>query len=215
MKKAPKTRAAYIVAQRSPEEERAEQLTSQIKKELAFVTQSFWRIGSALNEMQTTRLYRPLGYDTFADYVTGRLDVELSQAYKLARVASFYFQEDAEAVGLERAAALIPYAKLLKKDPGLLIRENVEIGGKLVVEASKRDIQLAAAGVRREIERRDGYLPAKRKQKRAEKAIHDGLRTALKRAALPRPISVRFDPRNGDIIVRLPQGPLARRFAPD
>lgn len=203
---------ASVVTQRSPAEERAEELTSAIKSELRSVAQSFWRVGRGLHEIQASSLFRVLGYETFADYVTDRLSFEASQAYKLVRVASSYFQEDAEALGLERAAALIPYAKLLNTDPGLLVRENVRIGDRPVVVASKRDIQKAAADVRVELEKRHARAPAVREQKRAEKAIHQGLRVALKGAALPAPISVRFDPRNGEVIVRLPRKPLASRF---
>jgi hypothetical protein len=201
-----------VVMAASPEERRAEDLTRVIKQELASVAQSFWRVGCALREIQGAELHRALGYASFSDYITDRLSFEVSQAYKLVRVASSYFQEDAEALGLERAAALIRYAKLLNVDPGQLVRENAQVGDKLVVAASKRDIQAAAASLRAEMKKRLRRGAALRAQRLLEKSIQVGLAAALKRAKLPPPSSVRIDPRSGDVVIRLPQKPLASRF---
>lgn len=206
-------RVPEVVIAASPEEQRAEDLTLAIRQELASVAQSFWRVGCALREVQEGGLHRVLGYESFSDYVTDRLSFEVSQAYKLVRVASSYFQEDAEMLGLERAAALIRYAKLLDVDPGQLVRENAHVGDKLVVAASKRDIQVAAASLRAELKKRARRGADMRAQKRVEKAIHEGLATAMKRAKLPLPLSVRIDAKSGEVVVRLPQKPLATRFA--
>lgn len=213
MKKVTRTVTAQLVPVPSADERRAEELTAAIADDLKVVMQSFWRIGRALDEVLQKRLFAVLGYDTFSDYVSGRLGVERAQAYKIVRVATYYFQEDAEALGLERAAALIPYAKLLKTDPGLLVREKALVGDKPIAEATKRDIVSAAASVRAEFKRRGARSLRGREQKHAENAVHDGVRAALVKAGLPRPVNVRFDAKTGELLVRLPSRALFERFA--
>ncbi len=200
------------VARPTPEHERAEELTANIKADLDGLKQAFWRIGRALHEVMEKRLFISLGYTSFRDYVAERLDFEREQAYKTIRVARSYFEEDAVQLGLERAAALLPYAKLVKVDPGLLVRENAMVGDKPVVSATKREIATAAAEVRAAIKKRQSRAPAAREQKQAETAVHQGLRDLLKAAALPHPVRIHFDAKTGEVIIRMPGRPLLEHF---
>jgi hypothetical protein len=198
-----------------PETARAEELTAAIVRELGGVKQAFWRIGEHLHEIAEKRLFLRLGFASFRAYVQARLECEVAQAHKMVRVVRAYFREDAEQMGLERAAALITYAKVAKTDPGLLVRENVQMGDTAVAEASKRDILAAAAALRRDQAKRTARAPAARSAKRVTEAIDHGLRRSLADGGLARPVSIRFDRRRREFVVRFALAPLAARFAPD
>jgi len=205
-----KTLAPTVIV--SPEVARAEELTAAIVADLGTVTQSFWRIGRGLHELLDQRLYQHLGYATFRAYCEARLSCEIGQAYKTVRVVRSFFQEDAEKIGLERAAALITYAKLLKTDPGNLVRENILVGDKPLVTASKRDILAAAARERDRLARLRARAPAPRQINRENKRIAALLRGAIKQAGLPRPARVEVDLHSDEVVIRLPRKALVERL---
>ncbi len=109
-------------------------------------------IGERLHEIQNKRLFEALGYATFPAYAAARRDVALSQAKKMFRIVRNYAMVDAIAIGLERAAALIPYAKLLRTDPGRLVGEKRVLGDTTVLETSTLENIAATTALRAELE---------------------------------------------------------------
>ncbi|MFO0747092.1 MAG: hypothetical protein U1F43_15725 [Myxococcota bacterium] len=190
---------------------RAEELTAGVVADLGLVASTFWSIGEKLHELVDQRLYRALGYSTFAEYVEARLDVAIAQAYKMVRVVRSYTRVDAERIGLERAVALIPYAKLVRTDPGLLVREDARIGDVPVSEASRRHIERAAAERRAAIAARRARAPAARQAKRDTRRAIDGVRGLLAEAGIGR---IKVEHASGDdaIVVRIPRRALLRLF---
>lgn len=197
----------------SVERVRAEELTAELVRDLRRAAEAFWAIGERLHEIQSKRLYAALGYDTFPAYVTARLDVALSQAKKMIRIVRHYVMDDATAIGLERAAALIPYAKLVRTDPGLLVREKRALGDTTVLEASKLAIVAATSALRAELRKKRGRAPALRLVAQENKLIERGLQ-ALLVAEGARATRITLNARTGEFVIRVPRAQLRRRFVP-
>jgi len=194
-----------------PQRARAEELTAAVIAELGLVASTFWSIGEKLHELIDERLYQALGHSTFAEYVEQRLDVAIAQAYKMVRVVRNYTRGDAERIGLERAVALIPYAKLLGTDPGLLVRDNALVGDVPVSEVSRRDIQRAAAERRAEAERRRSRAPAARQEAQATRRAVDGVRKLLAAAGIAHTKAAHVASAD-EIVIRIPRSTLLKRF---
>ncbi len=195
------------------ERARAEELTAELVRDLRQAAESFWAIGERLHEIQSKRLFVALGYDTFPAYVTARLDVALSQAKKMIRIVRNYVMHDATAIGLERAAALIPYAKLVRTDPGLLVREKHALGDTSVLEASKREIVAATSALRAELRKKKGRAPASRLLAQENKLIAQGLQ-ALLVAEGARASKITQNARTCEFVIRVPRAALRKRFVP-
>lgn len=195
----------------TPEQARAEELTAALVEDLRQAAETFWTIGERLHEIQDGRLFEALGYATFGDYVAARLDVGLSQAKKMVRIVRNYVMQDATAIGLERAAALIPYAKLVRTDPGILVREKRSLGETTVLEASRRDIDAATAALRAELRKKKGRAPAHRLVAQENKLIVQGLR-ALLTSEGTRATRITLNARTGEFVIRVPRLDLRKRF---
>lgn len=198
----------------NPERIRAEELTQEIADDLRVVGDTFWRIGERLHEIQQKRLYTTLGYETYTEYIQGRLDVALSQAKKMVRIVRNYVQGDAQALGLERAYALIGYAEAVGEDPGLLVRKKAKLGEATILEASKRDILEATKRVRAETSKRRGRSEAARRVAREHKAIREGIEQSLGREGL-RAHTVVWNQRDDEFVVRMNADQMRRRYLPD
>ncbi len=182
-------------------------LTNDIRRDFTQATALFWGIGKKLETLVERKLFAELGYSSFQAYLDGELSVAASQAYKMVRVVRHFVRADAERVGLECADALIPYAKELRVDPGILVRENALVGDKPVTDATVRDIRNAAKAVRAATRQRLDRSPARRAKKREVKALLQALRAVLAKAQLGRPvITVARD----GFVVRISQAAVAK-----
>ena len=163
-------------------------LTNAIRQDFEQATSLFWGIGEKLAAIIARKLFAELEYPSFQAYLDGELSVAATQAYKMVRVVRHFVRADAERLGLECADALIPYAKELRVDPGLLVRENALVGDKPVTAASVRDIRGAVQAVRAATRERLDRAPARRAKKREAKALLQALRAVLVDAQLGRPV---------------------------
>ena len=197
----------------SEERARAERLTAELVRDLRRSAETFWSIGERLHEIQSKRLFAALGYENFPSYVAARLDVALSQAKKMIRIVRNYVMDDATAVGLERAAALIPYAKLVREDPGILVREKRPLGETTVIDASKVEILAATTALRSELRRRKGRAPASRLVAQENKLIVDRLRALLVSEGA-RPTKISLNAHTDEFVVRVPRARLHKAFVP-
>ena len=179
--------APAIVVRADDRRGQAIRLTNGIRQDFKQATALFWGIGEKLEALIERKLFAELGYPSFQAYLDGELAVAATQAYKMVRVVRHFVRADAERLGLECADALIPYAKELRVDPGILVRENALVGDKPVAVATVRDIRGAVKAVRAATRQRLDRAPARRAKKREAKALVQALRAALAKAQLGRP----------------------------
>jgi hypothetical protein len=181
------TTLVAVVDDAADRRRQAIELTNGIRQDFKQATKLFWGIGQKLEVVLERKLFTELGYTRFLSYRDGELALAATQAYKMVRVVRHFVRADAERLGLECADALIPYAKQLRVDPGLLVRENALVGDKPITVATVRDIRGAARAARAATRARLDRAPAAREKKREAKALLRALRTALAEARLGRP----------------------------
>jgi hypothetical protein len=204
-----------VVRQNPPDDDdvapEAVRPTKTIVARLCEVSGAFWEIGQVLGRIRDERLYAAMHYESSRAYVDGELSVVATQAYMMIRIVRSYTRADAEALGLERAAGLITYAKTVGGgvEPGRLVREDLPVGGKTARSASLRDIQAAARAEREAKRKKLRASPAARRLQKEATRIAAGLRAIHRGAALGRgAIEVRED----EVLVRFSRRTLAQRF---
>lgn len=188
---------------------RAKALTAEIVADLQIITRTFWDIGARLEEVRDGQLFRALGYETFVDYIDAELGVEATQAYKMVRIVKSYVRGDAELIGLERAAALIRYARHAGVDPGLIVRENRAVGDKPVRDATVREITVAANDASAEKRKAASRSPRVREKNKETRVLADGLRGLLLKGGIR---GARVTADRDDLIIRVPRRAAHKRF---
>jgi hypothetical protein len=200
---------AALVAESDGRRGEALALTHAIRDDFKAATGLFWQIGDKLQAVVERKLFGELGYSSFAQYLANEFAVAATQAYKMIRVVRNFVQKDAERVGLECADMLIPYAKQLGTDPGLLVREDALIGDKPVSQSTVRDLRRALRGVRGQRSAKRARTPAARQAKKRTEGIVKGLRASLAEAKLGRP---RITVTATGYLVQFTHGAMEKRF---
>lgn len=78
----------------SEEYTRAVTLDKRIKANTHAMEDSFWEVCKGLKEMRDGKLYKELGYDNFDDYSQNEIGIKRNQAYKYAKIADTYTDEN-------------------------------------------------------------------------------------------------------------------------
>lgn len=73
---------------------RAVTLDKRIKANTHAMEDSLWEICKGLKEMRDGKLYKELGYDNFDDYSQNEIGINRNQAYKYAKIADTYTDEN-------------------------------------------------------------------------------------------------------------------------
>ena len=188
-------------------------LTDAIKLDLRSIGALFWEVGEKLRRVSDERVYTQLGYATFREYLDGELSVSARQAFKMVAIVRAYVRDDAEAIGFERGAALITYARAHGSavDPGQLVRDDAAIGDKPISACSVRDLRAAAMEARRQRLLSRSRSQAARSEARRVKEVVQALRRFAGEHDLGR---VKIVKRKGIVVLHLTYEHLDKRFAP-
>ena len=73
---------------------RAVTLDKRIKANSHAMEDCFWEVCKGLKEMRDGKLYKELGYDNFDDYSQTEIGIKRNQAYKYAKIADTYTDEN-------------------------------------------------------------------------------------------------------------------------
>lgn len=138
--------AAEVKTTLTAAQRRAEELISLIERRKGNITESFYEIGKALQELLKKKLYAALGYGSFEEMLTARAVFGVTQAWKLIEVVSSVSVTRALELGPEKVFALTRYAKATPEPDTAqsLIDSNATIGDKPIKEVSLREITKAA-----------------------------------------------------------------------
>lgn len=188
-------------------------LTDQVRVHLATVAQTFWDIGILLARVRDEGLYDKLGYASFADYTSSEFRLQLRQVEKMVAIGRAYARADAVDLGVERSAALIGYAKLLRPqvDPGELARADATVGGRPVSACNVDDIRAATAALREERRLARGRAPDARRVASENKALVKAVHAFTKDAAIGR---ARVSIQRGEVVLRFPRAAFKARMKP-
>lgn len=202
-----KVRAEAVDAS-SAASKRALELVELVRRRMARISEDFYDMGVALRELATPRLYTAVGCRTFDDllrkYTLGR-----SQAYEaMAVVKAFPSREEAIALGLTKASAILHYASATRKhDLPQLITQSGRLAGKKLSAMSARDIDAETARVRK-IQRAKG--PPTEREVRASRAARELSRWMRSRGGRPARVEAHEDHRDAWIDVRISLGEVER-----
>lgn len=163
-------------------------LLALIRRRVIDVVEWFYDIGEALDEIVEHKLYAAAGHQSLGAFLEAEELLSLSQANKLIAVVRAVPREQALAVGLERAYALVTYAKATPEadSAGGLVAQNANVGGKPAKEASVRGIMGAAREVRAKTKPERAPTSAEREAMKAKRALEDALRRHLRGAGINR-----------------------------
>jgi hypothetical protein len=162
---------------------RAEALLELIARRMSRIAEDFYEIGKALRELFDKKLYVALGYGSFEELLSARELMSATQARKLIQVVSRVPLGTALKLGPEKAFALAKYTDATPEPdtPAFLLESGARVGGKLVEEASLRDIDTATRAKRK----KSGSSPRDAKTIEAERAAKSG-RAWLKAQGAPK-----------------------------
>ncbi len=111
------------------------------------IARDFWQLGRVLVTMRDEGVHAALGFDSFEALASQRLGIAKTTAWKLMAVAEQLPRAKAIALGVEKAHALIAYAKATPEDDSArgLAAADATIGGRRLSQASVREVGDAAA----------------------------------------------------------------------
>ncbi len=166
---------------------RAEALLALVQRRKQRITEDFYDIGEALRELLRKELYKALGFASFDELVETHELMGREQARKLITLVEHVPREEALKLGQEKAYALVAYTVATPEAdvPAELARTDAKIGGKPLSKASVRDIQAAAAEVRKKSPKK-APSDAERARVRRERELVATARSVLKRGGVSR-----------------------------
>jgi hypothetical protein len=163
---------------------RAESLIALILRRKQRITEDFFEIGEALREISRKKLFVPIGYESFDELLAKRGLMGPTQARKLIAIVDAYTRDQALALGLEKAFAVITYAAATpaREVPQLVLATG--IGGKSVDALTAREITQRAEKIRAKKGPPENVTPAEREARAAASAWQAALRKGGLRSAI-------------------------------
>jgi LmbE family N-acetylglucosaminyl deacetylase len=135
-------------AAQAVEARRAEALIAAIARKRPRIATTFYDVAQHLDALRRANLHRALGYASFDAMLRARGLFSPTQARKLVAVARALPREVAQALGSERASAVVAYAAAVGGDAAQLLAAGHRVGAVALADATPRALREAARGAR-------------------------------------------------------------------
>lgn len=179
-----RTKAAALARNKA----RLAELVALIRRRMTEIVEAFYDIGEALREIVEHKLYAADGHKSLKVFLEAEALLSARQAMKLIAVVRKVPRDHALTLGHERAYALLAYTEATPEDdsPASLLVARAEVDGKVVAEATVREIEAATRRVRSTANPTRAKSPAARAKQKADAAIEKAVRKALRDAGFAR-----------------------------